>query len=337
LAYASLLKGMAHRAGLKICRSHSVAVERDSESGEIRAVRLDQGLSIEGDLFIDVSGSEALLAGAALGQPLRSCSAGFVADRILLARAPRFASTPVYAEVRVDGSGWLALHASQAATYIRYVYSSEHLGDEAALAAAGAAGASPTNARIERLDPGQRARPWTGNCVAIGAAAYRPDPLFDLELHVVQLGLVHLLSLFPVGGAFAAERDEYNRILNSTVARLQDLQSAFYTLNRYGDAGFWAAARCAETPAIVSHKIETFRARGEIPPMEDELFPADFWQALLVSMGEMPRTWPPAIDLTPADRIKQGFRRILGLVKNKVLEQPTHDAYLARLGGSEVA
>ena len=48
----------------------------------------------------------------------------------------------------------------------------------------------------------------------------------------------------------------------------------------------------------VAHKIATFRARGEIPPMEDETFAPDFWRALFVGLGEMPESWPPAIDRT---------------------------------------
>ena len=75
----------------------------------------------------------------------------------------------------------------------------------------------------------------------------------------------------------------------------------------------------------------------EIPPLEDETFAPDFWRALLVGLGEMPESWPPAIDRTSPDRMKQEFRRMLAFVRDKVLEQPTHDAYLRRFGRSEAA
>ena len=51
----------------------------------------------------------------------------------------------------------------------------------------------------------------------------------------------------------------------------------------------------------------------------------------------MPESWPPAIDRTPPERMKGEFRRILGFIKDKVLEQPTHDDYLASLCRSEAA
>jgi hypothetical protein len=35
--------------------------------------------------------------------------------------------------------------------------------------------------------------------------------------------------------------------------------------------------------------------------------------------------------------MKQEFRRMLAFVRDKVLEQPTHDAYVRRFGRSEAA
>jgi tryptophan halogenase len=209
--------------------------------------------------------------------------------------------------------------------------------DEEALAAARTAAQLPLQRpRIEAVQAGGRSRPWTANCIAVGAAAHRVDPLLDLDLHILQLGIVHLVSLFPAHARFDSERDEYNRVLASKMARLRDLAAAFYGLNRFHPAGFWDAARRAKTPRATRHKIEAFRARGQIPPMEDETFAPDFWRALLVGLGETPRTWPPAIDLTPPDTLRSALQGMLGFVKDKVLEQPTHDAYLQRLAQGEL-
>jgi tryptophan halogenase len=71
--------------------------------------------------------------------------------------------------------------------------------------------------------------------------------------------------------------------------------------------------------------------------MEDESFAPDFWRALWVGLGDTAESWPPAIDRTPPERMKEEFRRMLAFVRDKVLEQPTHDAYLRRFGRSEAA
>jgi tryptophan halogenase len=336
IEYAGFLKGLAHRAQLTSHRSRSVVVERDDADGAIRAVKLDQGERVEGDLFVDASGAEAVLIGGALGQPFENCATG-PAVKTLVARAARLAPVPVYSEVRICEGGWLEMRASQTTTQVRYVYASAERDDEAALAAAQLASQSRLqDVRIDADHPGGRSRPWAVNCIAVGAAAHRFDPLFDLDLHVVQLGIVHLISLFPAHARFDAEREEYNRVLGSQIARLRDLQAPFYGLNRFHAAGFWDAARRAGMPESTLHKIGVFRARGHVPPMEDETFPPDFWRALLVGLGETPRSWPPAIDLTPPEVVKGALQRILGFVKDKVLAQPTHDTYLARLAQGEL-
>lgn len=337
IAYAGFLKSLAHRAGMASHRSHSIVIERNEADGAIAAVRLDQGERIEGDLFVDASGAEAILTGRELGQAFNACAARSPVDRTLVASAPKFASVPVYSEVRICEGGWLELLASQATTQVRYAFSSAGRSDEEALAEARTAAQLPLQqARFRDVQPGGRPRPWMGNCIAVGAAAHQVDPLFDLDLHIVQLGIVHLISLFPAHARFDAERDEYNRVLASKMARLRDLQPAFYGLSRFHPTGFWDAARRAGMPNSTRHKIEAFRARGQIPPMEDETFAPDFSRALLVGLGEMPKTWPPAIDLTPPDALRNALQRMLGFVKDKVLEQPTHDAYLQRLAQGEL-
>ena len=335
LAYAGLLKGLAQRLGVAVRQAQAIATEHDGDT--IRAVITD-GEPVTGDLFVDASGAEALLLGGALGVGREDWRAHFPADRRLIALAPPFTSIPPYAEWRAGPAGWLAMHATPGATHLALAYRAADLGDDDALAAAASlSGLTPTAVSVQAVAPGIRDAFWRGNCVAIGAAACAFDPLLDLDLHATQLGIVHLLSLFPAGANFAAERVEYDRILRSHLLRLRDFQIAFHALNRFAGEGFWAEARERALPDTVAHTIATFRARGEIAPMEDETFAPDQWQALFVGLGEMPESWLPAIDRTPPETMKQEFRRILGFIKDKVLEQPTHDAYLASIGRSAAA
>ena len=66
---------------------------------------------------------------------------------------------------------------------------------------------------IRAHDPGRRVVAWQRNCVGIGEAACVFDPIHGVDLQAVQLGLVHLLPLFPVNGDYAVERNEYNKNL----------------------------------------------------------------------------------------------------------------------------
>ena len=330
LAYAGLLKGLAQRLGVTIRQTQAIAVQRQDDL--IAAVVAD-GETVTGELFVDASGAESVLLGAALEVGREDWRGHFPADRRLVALAPPFANIPPYAEWRAGSAGWLAMHATPGATHLTLAYRSAEMRDEEALAtAASLSRLKPGAARMEAVEQGIRKSLWRGNCVAIGGAACTLDPLLDLDLHAAQLGIVHLLSLFPVSSDYRAERAEYDRILRAHLLRLRDVQIAFHALNRFAAEGFWAAARTRALPDTVAHTIATFRARGEIAPMEDETFVPDQWQALFVGLGEMPESWPPAIDRTPPETMKQEFRRILGFIKDKVLEQPTHDAFLAAFG-----
>jgi tryptophan halogenase len=334
LSYVAALKAHGARSGVAAHQARRILVERHSASGAIEAVRLDEDRRVEGDLFIDATGAAALLIGREAGGK----SGPPVVDRRLTARAAPFASIPAYAEIRIGAAGWATLHAAQAATHVVHAFESAGKSDEEALAdAARLSGLKLADPIVEPIESGCRSAAWEGNCVAIGAAACAFDPLFDLDLHAIQLGIVHLLSLFPAGESSAAERAEYGRITRSAFERLGDLPSAFHALNRFGAEGLWGRARAAAAPASVLHKIATFRARGEIPPMEDETFAPDWWQALFTGLGEMAESWPPAIDRTAPERMKAEFRHILGFVKDKVLEQPTHDDCLKQLRRSEAA
>ncbi len=325
IAYAAMLKSHANRLGVAMHQAIGIEVKRD-RSGAIEAVVPDGGPNISGDLFIDASGPEAvLISGSAATDDW--CDL-FSYDRVLTARGQRFAAVPAYADLRVSQSSWTALYASQGATHVVYSYRAEDEDDDAAIASATtASGLTLSDVVITSTAPGIREKAWAGNCVAIGSSACVLDPLFDLDLHVTQLGIVHLLSLFPTTVGADAERAEYNRISRSLFERLRDFQSALYFL----------AGASQTAPDSLLHKIETFRARGVIAPMEDETFSPDQWRALFVGLGLLPEGWPPAIETVPPEQMKEGFRRILGFVRAKVLEQPTHDHYLAEIGAGGTA
>jgi len=330
LAYAGYLKSTSAALHLESYQAQNVSVER-RENGSIAAVILDGSRRIEGQLFLDATGEDATLIGQSLGVPWNPWRQYFGVDRVLSARAPAFTSTPPFAEVRVARNGWTALHPNRGGTGVIHAYSSDLLSDEAALESASAAsGVALTDICVSSVTPCTRPRVWEDNCVAVGGSACLFDPIHDVELHALQLGVVHLLSLFPVTEQFTAERAQYNRTMRSYYERIRDFQCAFYALASFGGE-FWQQARGRAVPQPLAHKIATFRARGDIAPMEDETFSPESWQAMFTGLGLMPDSWPPAIDRISPDSFKGQIRRTLELIKQKVLEQPTHDAYLDSL------
>jgi tryptophan halogenase len=331
IAYAAGLKSVAARIGVAMRTANHIAIERGND-GDIIALVAD-GERVAGELFVDATGSDAALIGKTLGIEQQSWRAHFPADRVFAARAQPFTPIPTYAELRAWHPGWAALYPTQAATHVLHAFSSALTEPEDALGRLGAAaGLSLADPILRPSDPGRRGQAWAQNCVAIGSAACALDPIHNLDLHAVQLGLITLLTYFPAGQDTAPSRDEYNRLMRSSFERLRDYQAAFYALAPYPGL-FWDTGRAAPPPPELTHIVATFRARGDVSPMEDDSIPTDNWRALLIGLGVTPESYPPRIDATAPDTVKAQFRTMLGFVKDAVLRQPTHAQALGMANG----
>lgn len=324
IPYAAWLRQIALRRGVRCHAATTLEVRVDEQQG-ISALVVDGGQPISGDFFLDVTGSEALLANA-LRVGRESWRDGFAADRVLTALGALRSPVPIYSEVRAQAFGWTALASSQVCIHTQQAYSSDLVPDAAALEAA--ASMSLQNVVIRERHPGRRLRAWEKNCVAIGEAACVFDPLHFVDLHAVQIGLVHLLPLFPVQAGFDAERVEYNQNVRNAFSRTRDFQSAHYHLNRYGNSSFWLRSRAAALSAELTHKLGAFRSRGEAVDYEDEAFTIDDWRSLMIGHGVLPETHDPAVDRTEPALRSSELRRFLAFIQQKVEEQRTHADYL---------
>lgn len=329
MAYAGYLKSFAAAQGVEIQEARTVEVERD-EAG-IAALIVDGTSRIQGDFFVDATGGDAALMGRSVGVRWESWRQYLGAERVIYARAPSFTSIPPFCEIQVAADARTAIRPTQAMTGVVRSYSSKTESDEAAVNAASVAARTRlVDFSVESIDPGLRSMVWEGNCVAIGGAACVLDPVHGADLHVLQLGVVHLLSLLPVSKRFDVERVEYNRLMRSCCERIRDFQSAFYGLASF-DGEFRLDSTGRAIPQALAHKIATFRARGAVAPMEDETFFPDSWQQVLLGLGVTPETWPPSIDKIAPSRLETVLGDLFGFVRTKVLEQPMHSDYVAGL------
>jgi tryptophan 7-halogenase len=326
IPYGAWLRQRAQRAGVRLVEACEAHVLRAVDGASIASIVLDGDRRVAGDFFIDASGDDALLMNA-LEVARDAWRDAFPADRLLVAHAAPLPAPPAYAEVRAGDTGWLALHPSQVCTHVVHAYSADTPDDLALAHAARLAGLELHSAHVRSTAPGRREDAWRGNCVAIGAAACAFDALHGVDLQAVQIGLVHLLPLFPVAADFTVERLEYNRNVRSAFERIRDYQSAHYALNRYAGA-FWNRARLVPLGAELVRKIGVFRARGDVVHYEDESFDIADWQALLLGHGVIPDTWDPAADRTPPEVVKGELLRILGFIRQKVESQRPHAQFL---------
>lgn len=333
-AYVRLLRTLAMKGGVAVRAARGFTAGRDPETGHILSLALSDGSTVSGDLFIDATGAESLLLGGVMGVPFESWQGWFGTDRMIAVSAPRLAQLPAWSQVRAVEAGTLHLACLQDMTSLVRVFDSSAMDDEAALQSTAVIANMrlDDNAVVGPLHVGARARAWAGNVIAIGEAAAVFDAIDNVSLHGVQLGIVHLMDLFPIDRDARHERDEYNRNLASALARLRDFQIAHGKLNQIVDKPHWDGLRAMAVPDSLAWKIELFKARGQVALYDDETFEAENWQAIFVGHGLTPRAYDPMADLLPQDETIASVQRMLGFIRQQVEAMGTLDDFLKNQG-----
>ena len=326
--YVRYLKAHVVEAGISIHATRHVEPRRDGD--RLASVVLSDGQTIEGDLFIDATGADSLLLDKAMEVPFDSWQHWFSGDRLLSVSAPRLPVLPSYSQVRAVDTGVLHLTPLQDRVCVTRTYHAAEISDEEALNSAAVVSGLRLHegAVISPLVLGRSLRAWEGNVIAVGDAACSFDPIDNVAMHALQLGLAHLVNLFPVDRDAHAERDEYNRALQAVFERLRDFQIAHFKLNRVMDKPFWDHVRSQDVPDELAWKLDLFQARGLVAMYDEESLESESWNAILIGHGLMPRSFDPMAGLLPQDGAVRSVQRMLGFIGQQVQAMGTLDQYL---------
>lgn len=329
--YVDLLRRRALAAGVEARSAAVRSVARDGD--RMTSVTLDDGLRVEADLYVDASGAEAVLAGSAPSAGFDSWRGWFGADRMLTVSARALKPLPAYAQIAAFEAGWIGLHPLRDRTAVTAVYDSAVMSDRAVLEAIPLVTglALEGEASVETFAAGVRPA-WTGNCVALGAAAAVLEPLDAVQLHLVHMGLSLLIGLFPIAADAMPEAETFNAGFASHVRNVRDFQLAHYALNRRFDERFWDRARDADLPASLKTRLDLFAARGLVATFDDESFQEQNWIASFVGHGLIPADHDPLVEGVPEAEQMDRFRSLLGRIAEEVRAMPAVDAAFGRAG-----
>jgi len=322
-AYTAALSEAVRAEGIAVFTAQHIAAEL-GDDGEIAALNTGAA-KITGDLFVDASGSDSVLLRGVLQTPFESWRQWFPGDRVLTAAGPRLRMVPPYARTQALDNGTLSLIAAQDATRVIYVFDSQRESDDEALRTAATSRLALGNAVVTPLEPG-RSQPWVRNVVAMGEAACVFDPIDSVSLHAVQVGLVHLLGLFPRDARHMPERAQFNRLMAMMTQRARDFQLTHYALSRRPQA-FWQKARM-DVPTELQGRLEAFSVSGEVPLFDEDTFDTDSWNAVLLGHGVAPESYDPSADLAGDQVLMDHFRRIFSGIRQQVESALSHDDYL---------
>jgi len=332
IAYAAFLRDHALRLGVRRLAGPLAGVEH-LEGGAIRALRLEGGETLGGELFVDCSGSDALLMNR-FSTAREAWSPWLPADRLMITRAPAMADPPALTRTFATDAGWM-WHVPQArSSLVGYVYSSQFIRDDAAFTElSGVAPGLQASPRITTFSAGRRRSFWEHNCVALGQAAMQLEPLAGAELHFAQLGLGTLIELFPLRTPNAIEGVEYNRVMAEQADALRDFTVAHYRVGSPRSGAFWTAARALSPPDRLAQRLDLFCASGRLNMMDFETFEEVDWAWLLLGA----RVTPQAMELQIRSQLEKiDPQRIAALrmqVERLAASMPRHGDYLLRSSG----
>ncbi|HEU5019166.1 MAG TPA: tryptophan halogenase family protein [Pseudolabrys sp.] len=329
--FAAYLRDIAQPLGVRRVEGRLLSVERDGESGHIRAIYLADGREVAGDLFIDCTGFASQLLGKALQTPYVDWSHWLLCDRAIAMPSARVGVPNPFTRSTAHAGGWSWNIPLQHRSGNGMVYSSQYWSEDAALETLenNLEGAPFTEPRSFRFTSGHRKSFWSHNCVGVGLASGFLEPLESTGIQLIVGAITRLLELFPDRNFDSVLRDEYNRIATVEMERIRDFIIAHYCLSRRPEP-LWAACRDMAIPDSLRHKLDVWRSSGRVVLGEGESYKEPSWIAILLGNDLIPSRYDVLADLLPLEAVSAGMETRRTSMRQAAEALPAHQTYLDR-------
>jgi tryptophan 7-halogenase len=330
--YARFLRRFSEALGVQRIEGRIVEVEADAATADIRALRLDSGERIEGELFIDCTGFRALLIGETLKVGYEDWSHWLANDSAVAVQTASVRDAVPYTRSRAHGFGWQWCIPLQHRVGNGLVYSSRHASDAEARQAllAHIEGEPLTEPRVLRFRTGQRQQAWQGNCVAVGLSGGFLEPLESTSIYLIQRAIIRLVQLFPQAAVTAADVAEFNRQMRADFEHVRDFIILHYHVTDRQDTAYWQRCRSMDIPATLRHRIELFSQTGRVFRVDGELFAENSWVQVMLGQGIVPAQYHPVAELMDDAELGRFLNGIRAAVDRTVQALPAHQAYVMR-------
>jgi tryptophan 7-halogenase len=329
--YAKFLRGYSEARGIKRVEGKIVDVGVRAGDGHVASVTLQSGQVVEGDLFIDCSGFRALLIEGTLKTGYEDWSHWLPCDRALAVPCVSVKDITPYTRSTARGAGWQWRIPLQHRIGNGHVYCSKFISDDeaAAVLLSNLDGAPLADPRPIRFTTGKRKRTWNKNVVAIGLASGFLEPLESTSIHLVQMGIAHLLTFFPAGGFAQEDVDQYNRVMSQEFEWVRDFIILHYKATERSDTPFWNHCRTMEIPASLQQRIDLFKTHGRVYREGNELFTKVSWLQVMHGQRIRPQAYHPLTDLLTEQEIAAYLDEVQGVIGACVDVMPSHNQFIA--------
>ena len=328
--YGQYLRRYSEKNGVKRTEGLIKDVKVDPESGHVTTLVLESGEEISGDLFIDCSGIRGLLIKQALGTGYDDYGHWLPCDRAMAVPSERFAETLPYTRAIAHSAGWQWRIPLQHRNGNGLVYSSRHYSDDEA------ADILLNNLESKAIDEpkiipyrtGRTRKQWSRNVVAVGLSSGFLEPLESTSIHLIQSGIVRLISLFPHDGIRPDLVAEYNRQSRYEFEYIRDFIIMHYYLNERDDSQFWRDMRGMDVPERLTEKIRLFRETGTLVEDQLDIFLETSWLQVMLGQGVMPKDYHPLANLYSDEKLKEWLAAVKATKMQPLDQIPSHDEFL---------
>ena len=330
--YAAYLRRYAEKRGAVRLEGQVVKVNQNAESGFIESLDLKDGRRVSGDLFVDCSGFRGLLIEETLHAGYEDWSHWLPANRAAAMPCARIADPLPYTRATAREAGWQWRIPLQHRTGNGYVFSNAFISEDEAMQklASRLDGAAMAEPRILKFVTGMRKKCWIKNCLAIGLASGFLEPLESTSIHLGQVAIAKLLTVFPRNVFNQALIDKFNREMAFEYSSVKDFLIAHYCVTEREDTPFWRYCRNMDIPDSLKARLELFKTRGEVMPPSAELFKETNWFAVLYGQGMVPDGYHPVADVISDYELKVRLARIRSGVQDRVDGMTSHQAFIDR-------
>ncbi len=330
--YAALLRERSLAQGVEAIEGKIAEVVLDPSSGHVDHLSLADGRVLRADLYIDCTGFRGLLIEQALETGYEDWSHWLPMDRALAVPTESNGPPEPFTRSTADAAGWRWRIPLQHRVGNGHVYSSAFTEDAAAADAlvAGLDGPMLATPRPLSFTTGRRRKAWHKNVVALGLAGGFVEPLESTSIHLIQRGVVTLMSLFPAAGFVQSEIDCYNRLMQTEMEEVRDFVILHYKQTLRDDTPFWRHVQAMPVPDSLAERMAIFAHSGRVLLGPGELFRDTSWVAVLLGQGMMPRGHDPLANAMPEGDLRLTLQRMRAVIGRGVEALPTHADFLGR-------
>lgn len=337
--YAAYLRRYAEKRGVNRSEGMVVNVNQHPDTGYIESLVLNSGEKIEGDFFIDCSGFRGLLIEQVFKAGYHDWSHWLPVNRAVAVPCESAGELLPYTRASAREAGWQWRIPLQHRTGNGYVFCDQYLSEDDATSKLlsrldGKAIAEP---RILKFVTGVRKKSWVKNCVAMGLANGFLEPLESTSIHLVQVSISKLLTMFPRDNFSERVINRFNDEMHFEYENVKDFLIAHYKVTEREDTPFWKYVKNMPIPDSLQEKLELFKTRGEVIAKSNELFKETSWFAVLAGQGLVPQGYHPVADAISDDELRLRLTQVRSGIQNRVSSMPKHADFIRQTCESKMS